>query len=224
MAAVPRREKVEAQIARVVGRALAGQRQKIVGWLGDPPNVDNITAERWDELARDLRGALGPELQALFVAQAEAMLADLPAGVDWALVNAAAANWASAYTFDLVTGINETSRSALQSSVSAYFEQGQTIGQLEDAIAPTFGPVRAESIAVTEVTRAASQGESEIARELRAEGIELDEYWETDNDELVCPVCGAAHGKERNEPISEPPFNGRGWGEVYPAGPPAHPR
>ncbi len=210
MADVANREDLEAQIARLVGRVLGSQRKQIVEWLGDPPKAENITAERWEELAKEMRGALGPELQKLFISQAEAMLADVPAGVDWALVNKAAADWASRYTFELVKGITDNSRAALQSAVSAYFEQGQTIGQLEDAIAPTFGPVRAEAIAVTEVTRAAMEGEAETVKELAAEGIEMVAVWQTRNDELVCTICGPRHNKKQ----------GDGWDKEEPA----HPR
>lgn len=221
---IANRADLEKRLARVVGKALGEQRKQIVDLLGDPPNLDNLTPATWEALDASLRAALAPELQAIYLEQARAMLEEDALGVDWALVNQAAADWASRYSFELVKGIGDNSRAALQSAVSAYFEQGQTIGQLEGQLVDLFGPVRAESISVTEVTRAASMGESEIVSELAGTGIEMDEFWETNNDELVCPICGAAHHKEKDEPIDREPFNGKSWGEVYPDGPPAHPR
>jgi hypothetical protein len=57
-------------------------------------------------------------------------------------------------------------------------------------------PIRAEMIAVTEVTRAASQGEQAIARELARAGIVMTPIWNTNQDDIVCPLCGPKNGKE----------------------------
>ena len=145
------------------------------------------------------------------------MLAEIPVGVDWALVNEAAVNWGTRYTYDLVTGINETSRRVLQTSIPQYFEEAMTQGELRSRLTGTFGPVRAEMIARTEVTRAAVEGQRATVREadklLSKYGIKpMVEVWQTRNDEIVCPICGPRHGKEE----------GDGW--TKDDGPPAHPR
>jgi hypothetical protein len=67
-------------------------------------------------------------------------------------------------------------------------------------------------IAITEVTRAAAEGERATVREIAKEGIKMVEVWQTKNDEIVCTICGPRHGKKV----------GDGWSRND--GPPAHPR
>ena len=131
-------------------------------------------------------------------------------GVEWGLVNEAAANWARQYTFELVKDLVDTSRRTLQKLIPQYFEQQMTQGQLREMLTPLFGPVRAEMIATTEVTRAASEGEQGIAKELSLQGIDMVPIWLTNNDEIVrrCPVCWPRH----NKPIEDGQY------------PPGHPR
>jgi len=124
--------------------------------------------------------------------------------VDWGLRKQAAVDWARQYTFNLVRGINNTDRKYLQSAVSSYFEQGQTRQELEDRIGRIYSPNRASMIAVTEVTRAASEGERAIAKELESQGIRMIPIWQTNNDELVCPLCGPKHGQEIKDGIYPP--------------------
>ena len=76
-----------------------------------------------------------------------------------------------------------------------------------------FHPVRAGRIAVTEITKAVSAGET-IANEIlrREVGKQLTRRWWTRDDERVCPVCGPLHRKLEFE-----------WHGQFPSGTPAHP-
>lgn len=77
--------------------------------------------------------------------------------VDWHLINEPAAAWAERYTFDLVSQIDTTSRERLQNYVSGFFRnEGTNVGDQREQISALFGPVRAELIAMPEVTRAAA--------------------------------------------------------------------
>lgn len=83
--------------------------------------------------------------------------------------------------------------------------------------AGAFTPARAETIAVTEVTRATTAAEAAIAAVLVTMGaddggVELDPVWYTALDERVCPVCAPLHGTGRAI-----------WARVTASGPPAHP-
>jgi len=146
-------------------------------------------------------------------------------GVDWALVNEAASEWARRYTYDLVRGITNHTREALQRAVGDFFEEGLTRGDLEGQLSSLFGPVRAEMIAVTEVTRAAAEGQQGLVSEVAAQGIEMVDTWSTRNDELVCPICGPLHGRDADgydagrTPYWMHPVSGQRYGK-----PPAHPR
>lgn len=222
-----KRETIENKLIRKVGDVQRAQLGHIMELLGDPPRVENLTKEFWDTAAKELVAAIQPLLVEAQIEQAREMIDDNPAiGVDWAALNQEAIDQAREYTFDLVKGINETSKELLQSAVSGYFENDTTIGQLEAQLLEAgFGPVRAEMIAVTEVTRAASMGEQEVLDQLREQGIEMEATWETNDDEFVCDICGPLDGEtndyfnDNGEPIWTHPESGEEMGA-----PPAHPR
>lgn len=207
---IPNRDELEKKLARKLSGLQRTQMMRLLEYLGDPPRLENVPPGFWDEAGKEFASVVSPFLENIFLEQAKEMMMSQPVGVDWALVNQRAVDWAHQYTFDLVRGINDTSRRTLQSTVSAYFERGQTIGELEQAIGNLYSPVRSEMIAITEVTRASVQGELAIAKELSAAGIEMIAIWQTNNDELVCPLCSPLNGKAK----------GDGWIEP----PPAHPR
>ena len=132
-------------------------------------------------------------------------------GVDWDLVNEDAANWARDHGGRLVKDISKTQRRRVGNSVANFYEEGLTIGDLGNRLGSIYSPQRAEMIAITEVTRAAAEGERAIAKELAKDGIIMVEIWETRNDGMVCSICEPRQGKQQ----------GDGWTESD--GPPGHP-
>jgi hypothetical protein len=206
---IPNRDDLERQYARAVSRLLKKLAGDLLEALGDPPNLDNLNNAFWDARTKEALALLVPFGERVFLEAAQRLMEKQPIGIDWALVNERASAWASNYSFELVRGITETTKRQLQRAISAYFA-GQTRGQLEERIRRWFSPVRAEMIAVTEVTRAAAMGEMTAFEELKAQGIEMGIVWQTNRDELVCPICAPRNGKKR----------GDGWQEP----PPAHPR
>lgn len=200
------RDKYEAEMAGKVGRAMSSQKKRLLVLLGDPPE-GNIPASFWEDVAKELSVISGIAIN-VYMDAAEALVEEVGIGVDWGLINEGAVQWAQQYVYELVKGITETSRKATQAAVSNYFQSGQTMGELTDVLARIYGPVRAEAIAVTEVTRAATQGELAIDAALKEIGVQMVPVWQTNNDELVCPICGPRHNKEIKD-------------DFYP---PAHPR
>jgi hypothetical protein len=193
--------------------------------LGNPPNVANIPPELWARLSGRLRAALEPVIVEMAVTSA------LQAGVGISVsfsatgVNTRAAQWASRYTFNLVRGIEATTRDMLRVEIERYFRDAKIdLKTLAGRIQPNIAPLqdrlgriltsetRADLIASTEVTRAVAQGEQALIIEIEKANpkVKMIEIWLTANDELVCPICGPRHGKQR----------GTGWTEP----PPAHPR
>jgi len=209
-----KREEEEKKFAQALAKLQRNQMARLIEYMGDPPRVENVPQSYWDEIGKELAQTIAPFLERSYLTSASTLMAELPVGVDWTLVNERAMTWAGKYAFDLVNkkkgGIVASTREGLQTAISEYFRQGWTRQELIDHLEPFFGPVRAEMIAVTEITRAASASDTVIAEELAKSGIEMVEIWETLNDELVCPICGPRDGKER----------GDGWEEP----PPAHPR
>jgi hypothetical protein len=205
MSDIANRGELEADFARRLSRLMRGDVGRVLDAVGDPPSLDNVPATLWDEINMSYTREIAPALEKVFLQQARVLLDEIPIGVDWGLINRRAVDWARSYTYDLVRGINNTSREALRSAGSAYFERGQTRAELEAALSRIYSPVRSEMIAVTEITRAASAGEIAVDEELRRDGIEMSVVWQTSNDELVCPLCSPLNGKPRGIDWSEPP-------------------
>ena len=206
------RDGKEAAIARVLGREFNRARMALLGLIpGLEEWMTDVAPEFWGDHRANLVSGVTPLMSGVYVSQAATMLDEFEVlGVDWGLVNESAVDWARRHTYDLVTGLTDTSRRTLQKLIPGYFENQWTQGQLRDYLTPTFGSMRAEMIARTEVTNAASEGEQETARLLAEQGIVMQPVWQTRNDEIVqeCPICWPRH----NQPIND--------GE-YPA---AHPR
>lgn len=218
------RDKWEARLARIVARLSAEQKRRVTDLLGDPPDLTRLTPKFWDDAGSDWREALQPELERVYLDMASEFLSGQTVGVDWALMNKAAADWARSYSFELVKGINANTAAALQSKVGQFFETPTTLDSLRKSIAPLYGPARAEMIAITEVTRAATMGEAAAVNLLADQGVNMEAVWHTSNDERVCYLCGPANGMSEYDEIRDDPYNGQTWMALYPDGPPAHPR
>jgi hypothetical protein len=212
MADIPNRTELERKLARELGKLNQAQMARLLEQLGDPPRMENVTPQFWQEIGGELLNVITPFLQRLYLDSAAEFLAGQSIGVDWAIVNQQAVDWASRYSYQLVGGITTNTQAALQSAVSGYYQGGQNMGTLTNSLSGLFGPVRAESIAVTEVTRASAQGIEAIAKQIELDNpsIEAVMYWNTDRSDTVCPVCGPRNGKARGDGWTDPP--------------PAHPR
>ena len=112
--------------------------------------------------------------------------------MDWRLVNEQVQKWSKQYTFDLVNGINDTSRNFLQGSLSEWISSGQPLDELISTLEPMFGSVRASMIAATEITRCFAEGNQETWRQ---SGVVDGVRWLTAEDELVCPICAPLDGQ-----------------------------
>lgn len=183
------RLRLERAAIRDLERALDGQLRQIMHDLRAGKTVDEVlaglatTPELRAKLERMLLNATD-----LGVLGAESALG---VGIDWTLANLAARDWASTYSYELVRGINETSRRVLQRAVSRWTESGEPLSVLQKDLVPYFGRRRASMISSTEVTRAYSQANVETFKQ---NGV-LRHRWNTANDEIVCPICRPLNGQ-----------------------------
>lgn len=209
MSDITGRGSLEKRLAALMAELLESQQMRLLELLGDPPNPANLPFDFWQKEGERFAEALRPFFREVFLNRAEQTLAASPIGVDWALVNEQAVTFARDYSFELVRGLNETSQKLLQQAVGNFFEESMTIGELEATLTRAFGPVRSEMIAVTEVTRAAAEGERSLAAEVASQGVEMRPIHQTNADALVCPICGPRHGKEIPAGEAWPPLHPR---------------
>lgn len=202
---VPNREGLEVEMARILAKLGRQGLTKLKQFLGDPPNLANVPEAFWTEYGTGLRVAITAVLQNTYLAQAEAIEAALPAiGFDWGLVNERAAAWARAHAGELERLLMETTRRAIGEAIGRAFEEGLTLEQVTDLISKFFGPKRAEAIAITEITRAASEAEQEVARQVAGSGIQMIAIWQTNEDEKVCFRCGPRDGQPITDGVYPP--------------------
>lgn len=119
-------------------------------------------------------------------------------GVDYALVNTAAASWARQYTFDLIRGIDDVSGQATGQAIAAFVETpGMTIGDVMQQLNPIFGEARSANIATTEITRAYAQANQLAGEQLKKDfpDVKIIKRWFTNNDDRVCPICRPLNDK-----------------------------
>lgn len=209
------RDELERKLARVVGRDLRLELQKLLGYMGDPPQLENVPRDYWQNGWRDIQKDVEPALLETYLSQAEGLMVEIGVGVNWDQVNLQASRWARQHTDDILNEMWRARHDMLEDVINRYpgvgegvgqlFEESLTIRELKERLEPMYGPVRAEMIAVTETTRAAVEGEREIIEQLfRESGIRMRPIWQTANDELVCPLCGPRHEKEITDGVYPP--------------------
>lgn len=199
------RSEREAKLARAIARMTSAQQRKLFEIMGNPPKIENVGYEYWNGHLAAWQGVLTPELESIFVDSAIEMLAANTAiGVSWDLVNQDAADWARQYGGKLAGDVDARTLQGVRDAIADFYDQGENLGQLRERLGRWYGPARATTIATTEVTRAAVEGERAVVAELAKEGIEMVPIHQTNNDELVCPRCGPRHGKQITDGIFPP--------------------
>ncbi len=121
---------------------------------------------------------------------------------------------------EVARGISQTTQAHLRDLVA----QGLSENEILESIALRFSSGHAEQVAVTEITRAEAQFSEALSSRLGEQGVNTVIRWLTAEDEKVCPICGPADHKKKDEPINTAKggWNGQTWGQRY-GMPPAHP-
>uniref|UniRef100_A0A6M3JC47 Putative portal protein n=1 Tax=viral metagenome TaxID=1070528 RepID=A0A6M3JC47_9ZZZZ len=194
------KDAAERRLQRLLRERLDGQLNEVMDALGDPPDIWRLGPAFWETQTGLLLAPVRGVLESMARDSAERLMVKQAVGVSWDLVAERAADWARKYGFDLVKGITDTTAKMTGKYVARYIEeQGQTIGDLQAALTPWFGPVRAEKISVTEVTRAFAQGELDVVQAAKDAGMEMRQIFHTERDDLVCIVCEPLDNQETDE-------------------------
>ena len=196
----------ELKLARRIASILRNHWGLVAQDIADGETIDLA------ELERLLQAEIMTELADVATNQAMLDAEGIGVGFELGEINAAASEWARQYAYDLVRDLTETTRKVVSNATTQFVDTpGMTIGQLRGLLKPAFGDIRAQMIAVTETTRAFSQGTNIYQEMLRGAGVEMVRIWNTSADERVCPICGPLEGRPETE-----------WASEFPTGPPAH--
>ena len=199
----------ELKLARRIASILSNHWGLLVDTIANGDTID------LSELEHLLQAEIMTELAGIATEQALADAGSLGIGFELGEINAAASEWARQYAYDLVKDLTDTTRRVVASATAQFVETpGMTIGQLRGLLKPAFGDVRAQLIAVSETTRAFSEGTNIYQEMLRGAGVDMTRIWNTAADEKVCIICGPAEGGPETQ-----------WAALGlpPEGPPAHP-
>lgn len=170
------------------------------------PTPDNLFRVRFA-----MPAAAMETLRKVYIEAAGQLAAQYGMEVDSAVIEKAANRWATMYAQQLA---DEVSNTTFAKANQAMMKSAGDGGVFQDLMAAAFSDARAESIAITEITRTITAAEQGLAAYMLAMQLGTPRNtWHTAGDERVCDVCGPLDGT-----------GPEGYGAVSISGPPAHPR
>lgn len=208
--ATAQRDQIEASLRQKLAATLKDLPQDSY----DPDSIISASDSYWQEFKTALIEALGPELASGYLLGVdEARINPLfqpstSVSVDWTLVNNSAVQAARDHTLKLSGELTENTVSGVQDAVTNWIEQGGALSDLTDAINELIDdPVRAETIAQTESTRAFAAGNKTA---WRAAGVPQFTF-HTVEDSIVCTICEANDGQvfDMDDADNTPPIHVR---------------
>ena len=184
------RDEIERKLARVLSRDLRAELSKLLDYLGDPPRLENVPPEYWQNGWRTIQHDVEPVLLDVYLTQATNVMLSVGIGVSLDNINHQAVNWARSHTEDVLRNMWQGRKDITAEMLSGTrqvgevigqgYEQGLTIQEISERLQPLYSPVRAEMIAVTETTRAVVEGEKAYVEQLEREtGQRMIPIWMT---------------------------------------------
>lgn len=234
------RAEAEAEVMAAFAQGLTAQQQRLFNLL-EKSNY-NPTAKQlstfWGNETKKFWKTVEPTILDQ-IATAASIEAVANGRSDWEIVASQAVEFAQSYylspnpnNLGSLPNLNQTSRQQFEQQFSRWLNgelptqqgrnqygmlRGEGIADLVIALDPTFGPTRAERIAVTETTRIFTQAQRVAERDI----VEITHYrLLTSADDRVCSICGPLYGLTREKgiliwehprfgPIQGPPFHPR---------------
>ena len=223
----------EAMLERANVGALAGQQERLIGLLRG--NGFDPSDAQWRQFWHDEDARLWADLSDSYrnVASERAAARAIITAQDWStwdLLNKDVDEWVNTYYTDpglldvgSVPNLNNTARQEVADAFLRWTRGGRDLAPGADGglpvliqqLEPTFGPMRARRIAVTETTRIFVEGNRSVND---ANEVIVGYQVLTAADERVCPTCGPLHGVFRDK--ASRTFQHPTMGAI--AGPPFH--
>lgn len=149
-------------------------------------NLDDFIEIDWDEEAINLRVILSKTLVDAVVAGGESIMRDKGIPDDWDDSSPPVIKFLREYTFDLVKGLNNTSRDRLRESLTTSLELGESTDEAVDRINDVINdPRRAATIARTESVNAYSNGREQVGIRIGADR----KGWDAFVGKTTCVRC-----------------------------------
>lgn len=199
MAEVANRMQFENAFGRELSLLTSRQKERLVSLLGEPPRLSNVPASFWAEAKREREEALLAFLYLVFIANARQHGSTSPE----AAAMAYARNEAAQAAKDTTDGIRQRI-----SDIAKARQATPSQAPLDDEIEAAFP--KPETVSAVATTQASSTGAEWSVKD---QGLgSPDDYWQTEQDARVCPICSPLNKRKRDA-----------WARKFPMGPPAHP-
>lgn len=195
---IPHRKEIEDEFYKRMRKVSNRHQKELAMYLGDPPDPANVPIAFWQKVEKEREAELVAILLLLFIISSDEMrgYSSEPAG---SFSNAK--TWSSLKAKEIAKGYARNSRKALHAT--SHREGSREAEGI-------FSKHRDRMIAVTSTTQARAISAESVARE---EGFASpDDYWKTEEDSRVCPICEPLNDTKRSV-----------WSSKFPDGPPAHP-
>jgi hypothetical protein len=138
--------------------------------------------------------------------------------LDYTKINPEAVKAAQRMSLYFLREVDKTTKTVIRDVIRQFVDTpGMTLGDVIKML--PFDAQRAERIAITEITRAYAQANTNIGAELKREfpNVPVVKFWFTNQDDRVCDICGPL---DTGKPVPfDKPFNA----ELGIDSPPAHP-
>lgn len=171
--------------ANVVKKLRSESRKELKQITFVPEDTEFWLAQR-DEILEAL-GDLPEELLLEGATQAQR----LGLAIDFTLINDEVLNVARTYRTQFIDELSRATRNSLRTAIQTHIESGESLRVLEKRIEPLFGPVRAQAIASTEVTRLYAEGNVIGYKDAGISEVEF----RTVRDARVDPDCDELDGQ-----------------------------
>lgn len=206
------RDSLENRIAEMIGREFGRLAIEMETWLVSQGVTQGVRVRlpmaQWDDFTEVFGRNIQEELEGIYRLAVQQFQDEIGFPMTEEELAEAASAWAEDRSRNLVRQLNRTSNRRLNRLLDDYYENSMTLADLRQRLTNyVFAPSRASASAITEITRASASAQEAVANRLRDEGIEIRTIWQTNNDEMVCPICGPRHGQ----------VQGSNWFDLPPA-------
>lgn len=191
------RRKDERRLTGKIAEYLAGLLARVIKQL--KKDYKSFQPSFWEEEEREMWDDLSEYFTGIIIHGANGAVEQLTSGhaVDKDKINLSIIHFARKYRNEWLSKITESSRSYVEQAITNWQLSGDPLSELIKTLSNPetgmFSKIRAERIAVTEVTRLYSMG-NKLAWE---EAGYIKEFtWHTAMDDLVCEICGPNDGKQ----------------------------